>query len=128
VTTDQIRNDPAYYEPFSYRRNEYWIGALVKNPGVWWEDLDTNPEILESVIESVISQWDMYFRGDVYMVAVEYRERCACCDHVNTTEEDTLGGVYGSDYLREVLRGDMGLSDDEIDAAEITGNAGWVIR
>ncbi len=82
----------------------------------WWERdepwssyPDDSPITAEEgrrrAIAATLEEWRQYLEGEVYFVAVESRKigACECCGKAFDWEGDALGGVYGSEGVRDAI-------------------------
>lgn len=96
--------------------------ALMDIPGVY-EDNHFNDDKAYEVLKNVVKTYDQYLTGQVYGYALEKREKCLCCNHVDYTAEDSLWGIYAEsdDEATNIIK-DMLPTDAEgvIDPQNIT--------
>jgi len=73
---------------------------------------------IEEILRAEIDEYDMYLTGDVYWYRIFEKEehimKCPHCDKIINTEEleieiDSCGGFYGLDYIREVVKEELGI-------------------
>ena len=115
VTEAEIREQRYGWE---YSSADVWLGALVHG-SAWDDQYWGTEEKVRELVDAIIAEWEQWFSGDVYWVRYERVAVCACCGQDETVEEESCGGIYGSDYMRDFLSGDFGLTAEEIAGAEV---------
>lgn len=112
VDASELWKDRDRYENYLstyYRRDDY-LGALVADrtdpTTVEWltslpDDDPTAPYDRARLVDSIVSEWNVYLRGDVWQYIVrEGRPECDECGREadwGGDVEDSLGGIYGED-------------------------------
>ena len=113
-----------YFKMSNDEGNQEWLMELPPTSAddgkEWSESIEVSRR---HVLDSVIDNWNMYLRGDVYTLIVE-RETLTDCGHTER-EEEFLSGVYGSTYAESFdAWADMGVTREEYDSAERLGYCG----
>lgn len=73
---------------------------------------------IEEILKDEVKEYDYYLTGQVYWYRIFEKEECVeTCPHCNEIirkedeeiEIDSCGGFYGLDYVREVVKGELGI-------------------
>lgn len=73
---------------------------------------------IEKELKEEVEEYDNYLTGQVYWYRIfekeEYVETCPHCNEIIRKEDeeieiDSCGGFYGLDYVREVVKGELGI-------------------
>lgn len=104
--------------------NDRWdsgqVGFIYMDRGTCIREFGVNFDIdkIKKELKEEVEEYDYFLRGEVYWYRIfekeEYIETCPHCNEVIRKEDeeveiDSCGGFYGLDYVREVVKGELGI-------------------
>lgn len=86
------------------------IKDIVENFG------DASKESIEKAkqcLKSEIKELNMFITGDVYFWELDKKSKCGECDIIHYEHKESLGGIYGYEYVMETIAECLG-NDHEV--------------